>query len=113
MRRLNTAVGLPRALRALVLWRAVLTLLVLLWWAGQAWTYRGGATPERRAERQQQRAQWLTRQLLQLGSAFIKLGQLLSSRPDIRPAGLVSELAALQDNVPAFGFDRVQTVLEE
>jgi predicted unusual protein kinase regulating ubiquinone biosynthesis (AarF/ABC1/UbiB family) len=96
-----------------VIWRAVLTLLVLLWWDGQVWTYRGGATRERRAARQQQRAQWLTRQLLDLGSAFIKLGQLLSSRPDILPAGWVSELAALQDNVPAFSFDRVQTVLEE
>ena len=113
MRRLNIAFGLQRAIRALVIWRAVLTLLVLLWWDGQSWTYRGGATRERRAERQQQRAQWLTRQLLDLGSAFIKLGQLLSSRPDILPAGWVSELASLQDNVPAFSFDRVQTVLEE
>ena len=113
MRRLNIAFGLQRAIRALVIWRAVLTLLMLLWWDGQSWTYRGGATRERRAERQQQRAQWLTRQLLQLGSAFIKLGQLLSSRPDILPAGWVSELASLQDNVPAFSFDRVQTVLEE
>ena len=113
MPRLSIAFGLQRAIRALVIWRAVLTLLVLLWWDGQSWTYRGGATRERRAERQQQRAQWLTRQLLQLGSAFIKLGQLLSSRPDILPAGWVSELASLQDNVPAFSFDRVQTVLEE
>ena len=113
MRRLNIAFGLQRAIRALVIWRAVLTLLVLLWWDGQSWTYRGGATRERRAARQQQRAQWLTRQLLDLGSAFIKLGQLLSSRPDILPAGWVSELASLQDNVPAFSFDRVQTVLEE
>ena len=113
MRRLNIAFGLQRAIRALVIWRAVLTLLVLLWWDGQSWTYRGGATRERRAERQQQRAQWLTRQLLQLGSAFIKLGQLLSSRPDILPAGWVGELASLQDKVPAFSFDRVQTVLEE
>ena len=113
MRRLNIAFRLQRAIRALVIWRAVLTLLVLLWWDGQSWTYRGGATRERRAARQQQRAQWLTRQLLDLGSAFIKLGQLLSSRPDILPAGWVSELASLQDNVPAFSFDRVQTVLEE
>ena len=113
MRRLNIAFGLQRAIRAAVIWRAVLTLLLLLWWDGQSWTYRGGATRERRAERQQQRAQWLTRQLLELGSAFIKLGQLLSSRPDILLAGWVSELASLQDNVPAFSFDRVQTVLEE
>ena len=28
-------------LRALRIWRAVLTLLLLLWWDGQSWTYRG------------------------------------------------------------------------
>ena len=98
-------------LRALRIWRAVLTLLLLLWWDGQSWTYRGGVTAERRARRQQHRARWLTAELLSLGSAFIKLGQLLSARPDILPAGWVAELAALQDSVPAFSFDQVQTVL--
>ena len=100
-------------LRALRIWRAVLTLLLLLWWDAQAWTYRGGATAERRSARQRQRAHWLTAELLRLGSAFIKLGQLLSARPDILPAGWVAELAALQDRVPAFSFAEVQTVLEQ
>ena len=100
-------------LRALRIWRAVLTLLLLLWWDAQAWTYRGGATAERRSARQRQRAHWLTAELLRLGSAFIKLGQLLSARPDILPAGWVAELAALQDSVPAFSFAEVQTVLEQ
>ena len=99
-------------LRALRIWRAVLILVLLLWWDGQSWTYRGGVTAERRAHRQQLRARWLTAELLALGSAFIKLGQLLSARPDILPAGWVAELAALQDSVPPFSFDQVQTVLE-
>lgn len=99
-------------LRALRIWRSVLTLLLLLWWDGQSWAYRGGVTAERRARRQQGRARWLTSELLSLGSAFIKLGQLLSARPDILPAGWVAELAALQDSVPPFSFDQVQTVLE-
>ena len=102
-----------RLLRGLRIWRAVLTLLALLWWDSQSWTYRGGITADRRAARQQARAQWLTAELLRLGSAFIKLGQLLSARPDILPAGWVAELAALQDSVPAFPFEQVQTVLEE
>ena len=100
-------------LRALRIWRSVLTLLLLLWWDAQAWTYGGQATAELRADRQRQRARWLTTELLRLGSAFIKLGQLLSARPDILPAGWVAELAALQDSVPAFGFAEVQTVLEQ
>ncbi|MBL6802803.1 MAG: AarF/ABC1/UbiB kinase family protein [Cyanobacteria bacterium] len=102
-----------RLLRGLRIWRAVLTLLAMLWWDSQSWTYRGGITADRRASRQQRRARWLTAELLQLGSAFIKLGQLLSARPDILPAGWVAELAALQDSVPAFPFEQVQTVLEE
>ena len=102
-----------RLLRGLRIWRAVLTLLAMLWWDSQSWTYRGGITADRRAARQQRRARWLTAELLQLGSAFIKLGQLLSARPDILPAGWVAELAALQDSVPAFPFEQVQTVLEE
>ena len=100
-------------LRALRIWRSVLTLLLLLWWDAQAWTYGGKVSAELRAERQRHRARWLTAELLRLGSAFIKLGQLLSARPDILPAGWVAELAALQDSVPAFGFAEVQTVLEQ
>ena len=83
MRRLNIASGLQRGIRGLVIWRAVLTLLLLLWWDGQAWTYRGGATPERRAERQKQRAQWLTHQLLELGSAFITVSYTHLTLPTI------------------------------
>ena len=100
-------------LRALRIWRSVLTLLLLLWWDAQSWTYPGGTNAELRQQRQRQRAHWLTAELLRLGSAFIKLGQLLSARPDILPAGWVAELAALQDSVPAFGFAEVQTVLEQ
>lgn len=100
-------------LRALRIWRSVLTLLLLLWWDAQSWSYPAGTNAELRAQRQRQRAHWLTAELLRLGSAFIKLGQLLSARPDILPAGWVAELAALQDSVPAFGFAEVQTVLEQ
>ena len=83
--------ALPRMMRALKIWRTVLTLLALLWWDGQRWTYRGEALPEQRAARQKRRARWLTAELIHLGSAFIKLGQLLSARPDILPAGWVED----------------------
>ena len=101
------------AFRALRIWRSVLTLIAYLWWDAREWTYSGGCTPERCAKRQQTRARWLTAELLSLGSAFIKLGQLLSARPDVLPAGWVAELADLQDKVPPFSFDRAQSVLEQ
>ena len=100
-------------LRPLRIWWVAAALVGGLWWDGQAWTYPGGVSPERQARRRSRRARWITRQFLVLGSAFIKLGQLLSARPDVLPAELVEELARLQDQVPAFGFDVVQGLLEQ
>jgi predicted unusual protein kinase regulating ubiquinone biosynthesis (AarF/ABC1/UbiB family) len=105
--------GARSAGRVLRIWSAVLQLLFWLWLDGKAWSYRGGATPERRAARQRRRARWLTAELLALGSAFIKLGQLLSARPDVLPASWVDELAHLQDSVPAFSFSTAQALLEQ
>ena len=43
--------------------------------------------------------------LEELGPTFIKLGQLLSTRPDIVPHAFVMEFEKLQDNVPSFSFE--------
>lgn len=51
--------------------------------------------------------------LEELGGAFVKLGQLLSTRPDILPADWIDELTHLQDDVTAIDFALVRTVLEE
>ena len=99
-------------LRPLRIWWVALALVLGLWWDGQAWTYPGGSSLERQAKRRRRLARWLTQEFLALGSAFIKLGQLLSARPDVLPAELVEELAHLQDRVPAFSFDVVQALLE-
>jgi ubiquinone biosynthesis protein len=45
--------------------------------------------------------------LEELGPTFIKLGQLLSTRPDIIPHAFVQEFEKLQDNVPSFSFTEV------
>ena len=100
-------------LRPLHIWWLALALVLGLWWDGQDWTYPGGISLERQQRRQRRRARWLTKEFLALGSAFIKLGQLLSARPDVMPAELVEELATLQDQVPAFPFTVVQDLLEQ
>lgn len=52
--------------------------------------------------------------LEELGPTFVKMGQVLSSRPDLIPLDLIAELAKLQDEIPAFGFDQVrETVAAE
>jgi len=105
--------GVRSATRVLRIWAAVVQLLFGLWLDARDWSYPGGATAERRAARQRRRARWLTAELLTLGSAFIKLGQLLSARPDVLPASWVEELSRLQDSVPAFSFQTAQVLLEQ
>ncbi len=48
------------------------------------------------------RGERLRRALEELGPIFIKFGQLLSTRPDLVPSDICTELAQLQDNVPPF-----------
>ena len=51
--------------------------------------------------------------LADLGPAFVKLGQLLSTRADFVPAAFISELRKLQDQVPPLPFEQMRPVLEE
>jgi ubiquinone biosynthesis protein len=48
--------------------------------------------------------------LEELGPTFIKLGQVLSTRPDLISAEYLNELAELQDNVPPFSFAEVEDI---
>ncbi|MEI6205888.1 MAG: AarF/UbiB family protein [Desulfuromonadales bacterium] len=45
--------------------------------------------------------------LEELGPTFVKLGQLLSTRPDVIPHAFVREFEKLQDNVPSISFEEV------
>lgn len=48
----------------------------------------------------------------ELGPTFIKLAQILSTRPDLIPLELVEELSKLQDHVSPFPFSEVKQILE-
>lgn len=51
--------------------------------------------------------------LEELGTTYIKLGQLLSSRPDLLPDVYIEELGKLVDEVPPVPFDEIRSVIEE
>jgi ubiquinone biosynthesis protein len=50
--------------------------------------------------------------LEELGPTYIKLGQVLSTRPDLIPAEFAAELSRLQDSVPAFDFAEAEAILQ-
>ncbi len=97
--------------RALRIWKTLLILLFFLWFDSRKWTYLKGYNIKRKDRRQVSRAKWLTKELVILGSAFIKLGQLLSARADVIPSAWVNELTSLQDRVPSFEFNKVEEIL--
>ena len=55
----------------------------------------------------------LAADLEKLGPTFIKLGQVLSTRPDLLPPAYLEALTRLQDNVKPFPFPDVQRIVEE
>lgn len=51
--------------------------------------------------------------LEELGPAFVKLGQMLSTRPDLLPPSYIAELTKLQDKVQPVAWTEVQSVLRQ
>ena len=61
----------------------------------------------------QGRAARLREALEELGPTFAKLGQIMSTRPDLIPPDVVEELSHLQDHVPPLTEAEVVQVMEE
>ncbi len=62
------------------------------------------------------KAHWTVRvreALAELGPTYVKLGQILSVRPDIVPARLAEELQQLQDRVPPVDYPAIKAVVED
>ncbi len=57
------------------------------------------------------RAERVRMTLEELGPTFIKLGQILSTRPDLIPLEYIKELSKLQDQVPPVPYDDVKEVI--
>lgn len=51
--------------------------------------------------------------LVDLGPVYVKLGQLLSTRPDLLPADYIDTLSSLQANVPAVPWSEVEVLIRQ
>jgi ubiquinone biosynthesis protein len=67
---------------------------------------RGGTDPAQLGRR-------LRAALEEAGPIFVKLGQVLSTRSELLPVAVTTELAKLQDDVPPTPWRQIETVLEE
>src|SRR5688500_13573710 len=94
------------------LWVTVLLLVHgIVWfagWLGLLLTFRG----------KERRQRWfgarLAGLLIALGATFVKVGQIMSTRPDLFPPHVIRGLTRLQDNVGAFDARAVErTILED
>ena len=83
---------------------AAFSFLFLIWW-DRFWQNTTSKVRTKRAE-------WLVRNMLELGPTFIKIGQSLSTRVDLLPPEYISSLAQLQDKVPAFSGKEARDIIE-
>ena len=60
-----------------------------------------------------EKANAFRKRLIELGPAYIKLGQVLSTRPDLLPPSYIEELEKLQDDVEAIPTVDVVNIIEE
>ncbi|MES1025979.1 AarF/ABC1/UbiB kinase family protein [Gloeocapsa sp. BRSZ] len=82
----------------------ILSFAFGLWWDRQR---------NRAVENQQRRAIQLRELLTRLGPAYIKIGQALSTRPDLVPPLYLEELTQLQDQLPPFPNEIAYQFIEE
>ena len=75
-----------------------------VWWDN----FRGNSIPK-----QKKRARQLIKILTKLGPAYIKIGQALSTRPDVVPPAYLEELTTLQDKIPSFPNEVAFRFIEE
>ncbi|MGI9316262.1 MAG: ubiquinone biosynthesis regulatory protein kinase UbiB [bacterium] len=78
------------------------------------WTALLSAVPRKwRSHYDEPRGVRLREALQELGPVFVKFGQVLSTRPDLIPEDIYSELTKLQDEVPPFPGNEARRLIEQ
>lgn len=71
------------------------------------------ASPEDPDTEYNQTPEELVEDLNKMGPTYIKMGQLLSTRPDLLPDAYLKALATLQDDVAPIPYEKIQEIVEE
>lgn len=90
-----------RVFFSLALWELLLPRLGLRSWVSNT-----------RSARLRKHGQQFRLMAISLGGVMIKVGQFLSSRVDVLPVEIITELAGLQDEVPPESFHDIRQVVE-
>ncbi len=94
-------------------WLAAVRLLRIIWYfAGFIISLKWDEWQNKVAENQGKRAIQLREMLTQLGPTFIKVGQALSTRPDLIRRDFLEELVKLQDQLPPFDNTLAYQIIE-
>lgn len=95
------------------LWTLGWRIIQIAWWLG---TFALGLQTDRWFHREdqnrQKRASQLRQVLTDLGPTFIKVGQALSTRPDLVRKDFLEELTKLQDQLPPFPTPLARQIIE-
>ena len=75
--------------------------------------YGFGYMVENKKKHNQKSPENLRKALEELGSTFIKIGQILSTRTDILPEEYINQLSKLQDSAPKESMENLRKVFEE
>jgi ubiquinone biosynthesis protein len=99
------------AVHALGVWLLITGYLVL-YGVRRLGTLTIGDREQRRLRVAAVQGRTLREAMARLGASFVKLGQVMSSRPDLFEPALIDELKLLQDKLPPFAFPIVKSTLE-
>src|SRR4051812_19802269 len=101
---------LKNTARGLLVW-AVIFVYLALYGFRRLGTLVISDRAERRKAVARIQGQLLRSGMSALGACFVKLGQVMSSRPDLFEPELIDELRKLQDKLPPFAYDKVKAAL--
>ncbi|MEL6815304.1 MAG: AarF/UbiB family protein, partial [Cyanobacteria bacterium J06598_3] len=93
----------------------ILFRLISIFWTASSFVFGllWDKVTGRQKANEQKRAEGLRKMLTRLGPAYIKVGQALSTRPDLVSPAAMAEMVKLQDQLPAFSNETAMRFIQE